>query len=111
MSNLLENRIIDKAKELGADLVGFASVGALKDSPSHFLLSAVGWRIDGVGGDSGTEEEDFTRIEWPSAARTALVIAIAHPETKPELDWWRMGSFSSSQGMKGNSTGNRLCVC
>jgi hypothetical protein len=35
MSNQLENRIIDKAKRLGADLVGLASVEALKDSPSH----------------------------------------------------------------------------
>ena len=107
MSNQLENRIIDKAKELGADLVGIASVEVLKDSPSHFLLSAVGRRIDGIGGDSGTEEEDFRHTEWPAAARTAVVIAIVHPETKPELDWWRI---SGAQQMKGDSTGNRMLI-
>ena len=107
MSNQLENRIIDKAKELGADLVGFASVGALKDSPSHYLLSAVGRRVDGIGEDSGNEEGDFRHIEWPVAAGTALVIAIAHPETKPELDWWRI---SNAQQLIGDSTGNRMLI-
>jgi len=107
MSNQLENRIIDKAKELGADLVGLASVEALKDSPSHYLLSTVGRRIDGIGEDSGNEGEDFRHIEWPVAARTALVIAIVHPETKPELDWWRIGN---AQQLIADSTGNRILI-
>ncbi|MHA2068221.1 MAG: epoxyqueuosine reductase, partial [Candidatus Thorarchaeota archaeon] len=81
--------IIRKAKELGADLVGIASIEALKDSSSHHLLSAVGARIDGEYPNPGGE--DFTHIEWPTGARTALVIALAHPETKPELDWWSGG--------------------
>ncbi len=107
MSKQLETWIIDKAKELGADLVGLASVEALKDSPSHYLLSTVGRRIDGIGEDSGNEGEDFRHIEWPVAARTALVVAIVHPETKPELDWWRI---SNAQQLIADSTGNRILI-
>ena len=106
MSNQLENRIIDKARELGADLVGFASVGALKDSPSHYLLSVVGQRIDGIGENSGNEEGS-RHMEWPVGAGTALVVAIVHAETKPELDWWRI---SSAEQLIGDSTGNRMLI-
>ena len=99
MPNHLEDRIIRKAKELGADIVGFASIESLKDSPSHYLLSAVGAKIDGEYAISGNE--DFRHVEWPTAAKMALVIAFAHPETKPELDW-----FYSS----GNTIGNRTLI-
>jgi epoxyqueuosine reductase len=60
-------RLIERAKALGASLAGIASVTALKQSPSH-----------AVGGSA----------DWPAKAKSVFVIALAHPATEPELDWW-----------------------
>jgi epoxyqueuosine reductase len=105
MGSYLEDRIMRKAKELGADLVGIASVEPLKDSPSHYLLSTVGRKIDGIGEDS--ENDEPQQIEWPTGARTVIVIAVAHPKAKPELDWWPSGA---TFGAIANSTGNKLLM-
>mgnify|MGYP001086068152 CR=1 FL=1 len=99
VSNRLEARIISKAKELGADLAGIASIEAVKESPSHYLLSAIGTKVDGEY--ANFSNEGFSHIEWPTAAKTALVIALSHPANKPELDW-----FYSS----GNTIGNRMLM-
>jgi epoxyqueuosine reductase len=89
-------QIIDKAKEMGAAMAGIASVELLKKSPSHEVLRKIGTEIDGVG--SGFEIADFNDIKWPAEARSALVIAVSHPQDKPELDWW------SAKGSPGNRT-------
>ncbi len=78
-------RIIEKAKEMGASLAGIASVELLKDSPSHHIQNM----------KTGLEIKDFPGIKWPHDAKSALVIAVSHPEDKPELDWW---DASSSPG-------------
>ncbi len=95
----IQKRITSKAEELGADLAGFASVEALKKSPSHYLLSAMGDSIDGEPADFSSRS--FSRVEWPSTVRTVLIIALSHPETKPELDWFHS---------KGNTIGNRMLM-
>ncbi|HEY32657.1 MAG TPA: epoxyqueuosine reductase [Dehalococcoidia bacterium] len=105
MASRLEERIIEKAKELGADLVGIASIEPLKDSPSHYLLSTVGRKIDGIGGDSGSD--DPQQVQWPTGARTALIIAVAHPKAKPELDWSHSRKTST---FRGNSPGNKMLI-
>jgi epoxyqueuosine reductase len=69
--------IIEQAKSVGASLAGIASVASLKNSPSY--------RATGPG-------------VWPPEAKSALVLALAHPETEPELDWW---------GVQGGTAGNR----
>ncbi len=69
-------QIIEKAQSLGASLAGMASVAALKTSRSH----------------------TFDPIEWPAEAKSALVLALAHEESEPELDWW---------GVQGGTAGNR----
>jgi epoxyqueuosine reductase len=92
-------QIIEKAKEIGATLAGIASVELLKESPSHEILSRFGTEIDGVY--SFERIKDFNKIRWPTHVRSALVIAVSHPQDKPELDW----SCAS-----GNTPGNRLLV-
>jgi epoxyqueuosine reductase len=79
------SQIIEQAKEMGASLAGIASVELLKKSPSHEILGKSGTKIDGVHSFGGIE--DFNRIKWPSGARSALVIALSHPQNKSELDW------------------------
>ena len=90
-------QIIEKAKEMGATMVGIASVELLRKSPSHEILSKFGTKIDGV--HSFARIEDFNEIKWPANAKSALIMAVSHPQDKPELDW----SFAS-----GNTPGNRL---
>jgi len=90
-------QIIEKAKEMGATMAGIASVELLRKSPSHEILSKFGTKIDGV--HSFARIEDFNEIKWPANAKSALIMAVSHPQDKPELDW----SFAS-----GNTPGNRL---
>jgi epoxyqueuosine reductase len=91
--------IIAQAKVFGADLAGIARVADLKDSPSH-RLSKIMPDFEGVGTHpSGRKKRGI--VEWPDGAESAVVIAIAHPRSRPELDWWvdRTG--------KANTAGNR----
>jgi epoxyqueuosine reductase len=75
-------QIIHKAKEMGAAAAGIASVESLRRSPSHMILGLkTGLEIPGFGG-----------IRWPAQASSALVIAVSHPEHRPELDWWDVKS-------------------
>ncbi|MFC1976339.1 epoxyqueuosine reductase [Chloroflexota bacterium] len=69
--------IIEKAKSFGASLAGIAEMDALKTSPSHNM---------------------YSRFEWPAEAKSALVLALAHQESEPALDWW---------GVKGGTAENR----
>jgi epoxyqueuosine reductase len=77
--------VIEKAREFGADLAGIASVEQLKRSPSHRLLARFGTKIDGEYAYG--EEHDRRHVDWPSEARSAVVIAVSHPRGEPELDW------------------------
>jgi epoxyqueuosine reductase len=79
-------QIIDKAKEIGASMAGIANVELLKKSPSHEIIKKLGMEIDGI--NPYGEICDFDEIKWPAEAKSALVIAVSHPEDKPELDWW-----------------------
>jgi epoxyqueuosine reductase len=88
-------QIIEKAKEMGATLAGIASVELLKKSPAHRMTSRFGTKIDGVY--SIDETKDLHEIKYPSNACSALIIALSHPQNKPELDW----SFASG-GTQGN---------
>jgi epoxyqueuosine reductase len=90
-------QIIDKAKEMGASMAGIANVELLKESPSHEIIKKLGMEIDGV--NPYKEVCDFDEIKWPAEARSALVIAVSHPQDKPELDWWigLKGSLGNSE--------------
>jgi epoxyqueuosine reductase len=85
-------RVIEKAREMGADMAGIATVDLVATSPSHQLLREIGTEVDGIS---------FNHyIGWPGEARSALVIAVSHPSGKPELDWWNAV----------NSPGNRILL-
>ena len=77
--------IIAKARDLGAVAAGIASVELLKQSPSHQTLAKYGTKIDGEY--SWDADHDTRQVDWPSGARSAVVIAVSHPRDEPELDW------------------------
>jgi len=92
-SQELRQTIYEKAMEFGADLVGIANVADLKMSPSHQISGKMP-EYNGVGvkkedGQSGV-------VNWPDGFKSAIVIAVAHPIDKPEMDWWVAGNTSGN---------------
>lgn len=100
--NDLIRLIKDKALEFGADLAGVASVADLKRSPSHAISGKMP-EFNGVG-TLAVENHQRGLVQWPPGARSAVVLGLAHPEAKPELDWWITGQSG------GNTAGNRLLI-
>jgi len=90
----LRQVIYEKAMEFGADLVGMANVADLKLSPSHEISGKM-TEYNGVG----TINEDGQKrgvVNWPDGFKSAIVIAVAHPIDKPEMDWWVTGNTSGN---------------
>jgi epoxyqueuosine reductase len=101
--NQLARLINQKAEEFGADLTGIASVEDMKRSPSHRISENIP-EFDGVG----TEEAHARKrgiVKWPEGAKSAIILAVAHPHDKPEMDWW-----VTADGSAGNTAGNRLLI-
>lgn len=71
-------RIVQRARELGASSAGLTTVSLLRDAPSY---RKTGLRIHSAG------------------ARSVLVLALRHDQSQPELDWWDRGP--------GGNPGNR----
>lgn len=78
--------LMTKATELGACLVGICSVDELKSSPSFALAPKL------LRAEAGRRQSDLGlgpgEVYWPADAKSAVVIAYAHPAAEPELDWW-----------------------
>ena len=93
--------ILTRAKQLGASLAGFASVADLKTAPSFTFapkMPNANDYLEAWGNDLGLEPG---KTAWPEHAKTILVMGVAHPEDKPEMDWWL--------GLK-NPLGNRILI-
>lgn len=98
---LASSAILGRAKELGASLAGFASVDGLKAAPSFTFapkMPNAGEYLETWGNDLDLKPGETA---WPEHAKTILVIGVAHPEDKPEMDWWL--------GLK-NPPGNRILI-
>ena len=97
----LYDQIIEQAINLGASFAGIARVDALKYSPSHFVFGKLD-RFNGVG-TKNSGRVDPGLIAWPDNAASAVVVGLAHPESKPEMDWWQ-------DGVRGGTIGNRILM-
>ena len=93
-------QIIEKARELGACAAGIAEVEALKKSPSHLIYDKIGGYKSLL---SGQGPEHPVEVAWPEDAKTAIVLAVEHPEDKPGLDWWQ-------DGLPGGTAGNQMLM-
>jgi len=96
----LTNLIIEKAKEFGACAAGIADVEALKQSPSHLIYPQIGGYKSFLNNEV---PRDSGEVLWPPNAKSAIVVAVEHPEDKPELDWWQ-------KGLKGGTPGNQVLI-
>ena len=69
--------ILEQAKLLGASLAGVVDLVSLRNAPSYRV---------------------YETAAFPTRVRSVLVLALAHPEADPELDWW---------GVEGGTLGNQ----
>lgn len=65
--------IAERAIGLGATMAGIASVADLKRAPSFA---------------AGSADSELSAVTWPAGARSVLVVALAHPVDRPDMDWW-----------------------
>lgn len=80
----LSSLLLQKAGLFGADLAGIARVDQLLNSPSYTMAPHVPHPEIGRLKSSLKPGE----VIWPEKGKSILVIALAHPADKPELDWW-----------------------
>ena len=84
----LTSKIIEKAKEFGATLVGIANVEELKQSPSSTVAPQMP-EYNGVGArEEKNHRQNSGEINWPENSKSVIIIAYAHPEDQPDLDYW-----------------------
>lgn len=93
--------ILKKAKQLGVHLAGFANVDDLKVAPSFVIDPQLPGVDRAIGFLEGEMELNPGEVKWPKEAKSILVVAVEHPEDKPEMDWW-YGQISPS--------GNKLLI-
>lgn len=82
----LASRILEKCREFGAPLAGICEVAALKMEPStrvvpHIPAGSYGSLASPLGLKPG-------EVRWPEGGQSVIVLAVPHPESEPELDWW-----------------------
>jgi epoxyqueuosine reductase len=90
----LTRAALRQARSLGADLAGAADWRAVAAGPSQEIQPALAeW--EGVGaGHPGRPPAP----EHPGSPESLLVVGLAHPADRPELDWWRAHLPSRTQG-------------
>jgi epoxyqueuosine reductase len=83
----LTERIVEKAKLLGATIAGVASVNSLKESPSHRIYPKIGMnlKVHWQKAIDGSKPDD---VAWPADAVSVVVIGVEHNIKQPEHDWW-----------------------
>ena len=83
----LTEKIVEKAKSLGAAIAGVASVESLRESPSHRIYPKIGMNLE-VHWRDAKDDVKPDEVAWPADAVSAVVIGVAHNADEPELDWW-----------------------
>ncbi len=86
----LRRRIEEKARELGADLVGVALSEDVRKCPSMKFPAA---------DDVRESYEGLWKADW---IRSFVILAVVHPPHRPELDWW------VQDGAGEDTPGNRI---
>lgn len=100
----LASDILKTALDSGADLAGFVAIASMEQAPTHKLLTRLPIYevIDFSESDTAVAPEDVPisrcGIELPTWAETLLIIALHHPEDKPDLDYFRSSSSGGSEG-------------
>ena len=84
----LREELLSKIRELGADCAGVASVDMLRCGPSEQLFPKMKDHTRDHFADEITTGLPHGAVYWEENAASAIIYAVAHPEDKPEMDWW-----------------------
>ncbi len=86
-SSELTEKMVQKAKSLGATIAGIANVESLRGSPSHQIYPKIGMNLK-VNWQDAKYDVKPDEVAWPADAVSVVVIGVEHHAAKPELDWW-----------------------
>ena len=98
-NNLIEKKIVEKAKELGASLAGIARIEDLKASPSYEIYANNPFYEE--YDPSTSDYHEFKGVKWRDEHKSVLAWALSHPESEPVLDWWslKVKGFTPGNGV------------
>ena len=85
---LLRDELLSKIRELGADCAGTASVEMLRNGPSEQLFPKMKDHTRDHFAEEITTGLPHGTVYWEEDAASAIIYGVAHPEDKPEMDWW-----------------------
>jgi epoxyqueuosine reductase len=88
----LSSEIIVKAESFPGIKAGIVRLEDILKAPSYHVVPDGEW--------SGSLSNDGAVTQWPSNAKSALILGLRHPADKPQLDWWDGG----------NTMGNRQLI-
>lgn len=84
----ITRQIEEQAIRLGASLVGMAKIADLRKAPSYTVTPLME-PYSGVGANKERREGlAVGEVDWPAGIQAVVVVAYAHPEEQPELDYW-----------------------
>lgn len=84
-------QILEKTKQLGAALAGFALENDLRTCPSSVFvrrMRSIGKSDTTRNMESGRRDAAGVNTLNPRKSGSVLVIAVEHPADQPEMDWW-----------------------
>ena len=84
----LRDQLLEKVLSLGADCAGVASVESLRNSPSELLFPNMKDHSRDHFAEEITTGLPHGSVFWEPEARSVIVFAVAHPASRPEMDWW-----------------------
>jgi len=87
-NSALRDELLAKIRELGADCAGTASVEMLRNGPSEQLFPKMKDHSRDRFAEEITTGLPHGAVFWEENAASAIIYGVAHPEDRPEMDWW-----------------------
>lgn len=87
MSDLIAQQLIARVERWDGVIAGIADIADVLNCPSYKAGAGEHWQ------DNHAEQT----ARWLPGARSLLVLAMHHPEDKPELDWFDRGNTSGNR--------------
>jgi epoxyqueuosine reductase len=92
MADSLSNHIIAQAERSPGIRAGIARLADVLEAPAY--------QIDSAGAGVSRQTPSGSGVTWPAEAKSVLVLGLAHPASRPQLDWWA----------RQNTQGNRRLI-
>ena len=88
----MTNEIISRAESHEGIQAGIVPLEDVLESPSH--------KAQERSKTTYLPDDVITSVDWPSDARTVLVMGMNHPEKAPHLDYWERGDTQGNRYLR-----------